>query len=289
MIIAITGSNGFLGRRIKTYFIKKGMKVISLPREILYNKHAMAKQLHGVDAIIHVAGFPIAKRWTSSNKIKIYDSRASTTQNIVEAVNKMDHPPSIIISTSAIGIYNNIHYHDEESEDYSNRFLGKVCIAWEAPFDQLNTESSRMIITRLGVVIGNGGMVKKLMNIFKLGIGGKIGHGEFAMPFIHIEDLLRFYDTALANENYEGIYNLVAPDIITNEDFTKAMAKCSNKKAKLTIPIFALKLLMGKGIMSVINNPFVIPKRLLEAGFVFKYDQIEDALKQVFNEKSSKT
>jgi len=285
MIIGITGATGFIGRRIKTHFIKKGMKVISVPHDFLYDKKAILKQLQGVDVIIHLAGYPIAKRWTAKNKRKIYESRAITTQNIVEVINKMDKPPSTFISTSAIGIYNNIHYHDESSEDYATNFLGDICLAWEAPMLQINQEHTRIIITRLGVILGReGGLIKQLLPIFNLGFGGKIGHGEYAMPFIHILDLIQFYDKAVSNEDYQGVYNLVAPNIITNEEFTHALANKLNKKARFTIPIFALKILFGQGIMTVINNPIVIPKQLLQAGFKYKYDQIDDALEQIINE-----
>lgn len=284
MIIAITGSNGMVGKRLKAHFIQKGMKIVSVPREFLYDKDAILKQLQGVDVIIHLAGYPITKRWTNKNKKKIYESRAITTQNIVEAINKMDKPPSCLISTSAIGIYNNIHYHDESSEDYSDNFLGDICLAWEGPLEQINTEKTRIIIPRFGVILGNnGGIIKRLLPLFKIGLGGKVGHGEYAMPFIHIEDLVHFYDEAIKNEAYHGTYNLVAPHIITNEDFTQAFAQALNKKARFTIPVFALKFMLGKGIMSIINNPIVIPQRLLEAGFTYEYDQIHDALKQIID------
>jgi uncharacterized protein (TIGR01777 family) len=287
MIIAITGSTGFIGRRVKTHFVKKGMKVISVPRDFLYDKNAILKQLQGVDVIIHLAGYPITKRWTAKNKRKIYESRAITTQNIVEAINKMDKPPSTLISTSAVGLYNNIHYHDESSEDFATNFLGDICLAWEAPMLQINQEHTRTIITRLGVILGrDGGLIKQLLPIFKLGLGGKIGHGEYAMPFIHILDLIRFYDEAVSNENYQGIYNLVAPHIITNEEFTHALANALNKKARFKIPVFALKLLFGKGIMTVINNPIVIPKQLLQAGYKYEYDQINEALEQIISEQT---
>jgi uncharacterized protein len=290
MIIAITGASGFIGRNTKIFFARKGMKIINVPRDIVYNKAAIEKKLQGVDVIIHLSGFPIHKRWTRKNRQKIYESRAISTQNIVEAVNKMNKPPSLIISTSAIGIYDNIHYHDENSEDFSTKFLGEICLAWEAPLYQINEENTRMIITRLGVVLGHGGVIKQLLPLYKMGFGGKIGHGQYPMPFIHINDLMRFYDEAIKNESYKGIYNLVAPDIITNAEFSSAFAQAVNKRARFTIPALALKIVFGQGIMSVINSPFVIPKRLLESGFKFEYDQIDFVLKHIIedNRKQSK-
>jgi len=284
MIIAITGSSGFIGQYAKQHFITQGQKVISVPREVLYHTESLTNLLEGVDVVIHLAGFPITKRWTPVNKRKIYNSRAKTSHNLAEAVNQAKNPPRLIISTSAIGIYNNIHYHDEDSKDYADNFLGEVCKAWEAPFQHLHSDKTRVVIPRLGVIIGPGSLIKSLLNLFKTGLGGKIGHGEYPMPFIHIEDLLHFYDEAIENDNYSEIYNLVAPAIITNEEFTKAFADALNKKAPFSIPPVAINLIFGKGLMTIINNPIVIPKRLLEAGFRYKKDQIDDAIKTSLSE-----
>lgn len=285
MIIAITGSSGFIGHNIKQYFTKKGMKIVSIPREFLYNKSKIQKQLNGVDVIIHLAGFPFTKRWNKKNKEKIYNSRVLTSLNLVESINKMENPPSTIISTSAIGIYNNIHYHDESSEEYADNFVGEICINWENPLEQVNPEKTRVIITRLGIVIGNNKFIKHITRIFKLGLGCKIGHGEYAMPFVHIDDLVKFYDVAIKDENYSGVYNLVAPDIITNEDFSVALGNILGKKTRFSFPYFLLKTLIGERIITITRNPIVIPKRLLETGFIFKYDQINKALEQVIQTK----
>jgi uncharacterized protein (TIGR01777 family) len=284
MIIGITGASGFLGQHAKQHFLNQGQKVISVPREILYHTENLTKLLEDVDVVIHVAGFPITKRWTPKNKRKIYNSRAITSQNIAEAISQAKNPPRLVISTSAIGIYNNIHYHDEDSNDYADNFLGKVCKAWEAPFHHLHSEKTRVVIPRLGVVIGPGGLVKSLYKLFKTGLGGKIGHGEYPMPFIHIKDLLHFYDQAIETSSYSGVYNLVAPAIITNEEFTHAFADALNKKAPFRIPPVILNLMFGKGLMTVINNPIVIPKRLLEAGFRYKKDQIDHAINDSLEE-----
>jgi NAD dependent epimerase/dehydratase family enzyme len=134
-------------------------------------------------------------------------------------------------------------------------------------------------------VIGNNKFIKHITRIFKLGLGGKIGHGEYAMPFIHIDDLVKFYDVAIKDENYSGVYNLVAPDIITNEDFAVALGNILGKNPRFSLPYFLLKALIGERIISITGNPIVIPKRLLEAGFIFKYDQISKALEQVIPTK----
>lgn len=278
MIIAVTGSNGFIGKNIKKHFLTLGQKVISVPRKILYDRPALEKMLEEVDVIIHIAGAPITKRWTRHNRKKIFNSRVITTQNIVHVIDNMQNPPKLFISTSAIGIYNNIHYHDESSDDFSDNFLGTLCKAWEAPVKSMDNEKTRTIITRMGIVLGEGGILSRLTWVFKMGLGAKIGHGEYPMPLIHIADLLAFYETAINDTGYQGIYNLTAPSIITNEEFSEALAAAYNKKLRFSIPPFILNLIFGQGFMHLINNPIIIPKKLLEAGFKYKYDQIEDAL-----------
>ncbi len=278
MIIAVTGSSGFIGQNIKKHFLTRGQKIISVPRKLLYDKPALENFLEEVDVIIHIAGTPITKRWTRRNQRKMFNSRVVTTQNIAHVIDNMQNPPGLFISTSAIGIYNNIHYHDESSNDFSDNFLGTLCRAWEAPVKSIKTNKTRTIITRMGIILGDGGILSRLAWLFKMGMGAKIGHGEYPMPLIHITDLLSFYETAVKNKSYEGIYNLTAPSIITNEEFSEALAAAYNKKLKFSVPPFLINLMFGKGLMHLINNPIVIPKKLLETGFKYKYDQIEDAL-----------
>lgn len=283
MTIAVTGASGFVGTNIRKYFYNRGYEIKSIPREALYDLEKLQKELESVNIIIHTSGFPITKRWTARNRKKIFDSRFITTLNISKAIKNLKNPPELIISSSAIGIYNNIHYHDEYSTDYSDDFLGKVCAAWEKPITNLNTEKTRTVITRLGVVIGSGGVLKKLYPVFRLGLGGQIGDGTYSMPFIHIDDLLKFHELAINNKSVEGIYNLVTPNIIKNKEFTNAFANALSKKAFMKIPPFALNLLFGKGLMSVISSPVVIPKRLLGLNFKFEKDKIEDAIKSSIN------
>ncbi len=278
-MIAITGATGFVGKNLTHYLQSKNIQTHAIPHKDLYDTGKLKQHLQNCNAIIHLAGFPITKRWTKKNREKIYNSRVITTRNIVHCINTLENPPSVFISTSATGIYNPKETHDENSKDYSENFLGTVCQAWEKPLTQINTQQTRIIISRFGIVLGNQGMLQKLKPLFKLGIGGKIGHGKYPMPFIHINDLLHFYEVSLTNANYKGVYNLVSPQKITNKDFTKALAQALNKKAPFTIPLFFLKIIMGKGISALINNPIVIPKKLQDANFQFKYDKIEAALK----------
>ncbi|MDA3819637.1 MAG: TIGR01777 family oxidoreductase [Candidatus Delongbacteria bacterium] len=288
MIIAVTGSNGFIGKNIKKHFLTRGQKVISVPRKILYDRTALENFFEEVDVIIHIAGTPITKHWTKHNRKKMFNSRVLTTQNIAHVIDNMENPPGLFISTSAIGIYNNIHYHDESSNDFSDNFLGTLCKAWEAPVKSIETDKTRTIITRLGIVLGDGGILSRLSWLFKMGLGAKIGHGEYPMPLIHIADLLAFYETAIKDTGYEGIYNLTAPSIITNEEFSGALAESYIKKLRFSIPPFILNLIFGHGFMNLINNPIVIPKKLLEAGFKYKYDQIEDALEDCLKKIKNK-
>jgi uncharacterized protein len=288
MIIAVTGSNGFIGQNIKKHFLTRGHKIISVPRKALYDRSALGRFLEDADVIIHVAGSPITKRWTRHNLKKIYNSRVTTTRNIAHVIENMKSPPNLFISTSAIGIYNNIHYHDESSTDYADNFLGTLCKDWEAPVKSIQNKKTRTIITRMGIVLGNGGILSRVIWLFKIGMGAKIGHKEYPMPLIHIDDLLAFYEASIADDSFQGIYNLTAPSIISNEEFSEALAEAFDTKVRFSLPPFIINLVFGRGLMHLINNPIVIPKGLLEAGFKYKYDQIEDALEDCLNKINKK-
>lgn len=286
MLIAITGANGFIGTELSKYLSDKGHNIVKVPRHTLYKTELLKKELEAVDALIHLAGYPTFKRWTRKNRKLIYNSRILTSKNITKALNTMKSPPTVLINTSAIGIYNTLHYHDETSTDYASDFLGRVSRDWENSFRKLDTKRIRQVTTRLGVVIGEHGALRKMARPFFYGLGGKIGHGEYPFPFIHYKDLLKFYDEALNNADYEGVYNLVAPDIINNKELSAALSTHLRKPALFTIPVFSLKLLYGKGIYSLINNPIVIPRRLLERGFTFNYDTIQKSLEDIYPPKN---
>jgi uncharacterized protein (TIGR01777 family) len=284
MKVKITGAGGYLGKLITEELSNRGHKISALSRKILYETpELLSERIAGTNAVINLTGAPILQRWTKKNRDIIYNSRVLTAQNIVKAVNLLPGQlrPQKIISASAIGIYNVNRLHDENSSDFDSGFLGNLVKDWENAWKSL-PENVSMTIFRIAVVLGSEAVtIKKLLIPFKLGIGGKIGTGKQPFPFIHEKDVCEAFLLTLENKLSPGIYNLAAPNRITNEDFTKALAKTVRKPAIFSVPAFALKIIYGKAAGILTNSPAVIPSKLLESGFNFKYPTIEEVLKDI--------
>ena len=284
MKIAITGAGGYIGTNLSNKLTGLGFEVEKVPRGLLYgDTQVLAKQLSGTATIIHLAGAPILKRWTKKYKKEIYGSRVSTTQNLVKAISCLDekYQPKLFISASAIGIYKNGIVHGENSQKFSTSFVSDVVQNWELASMQL-PEKTRRVVFRIGLVIGHGSKtIKDLLPIFKLGLGGTIGNGAQAFPFIHIDDFVGAAIWALHNNNAQGVYNLVAPENITNRGFTNALAASLNRKAFLKVPNMLLKLALGKASVLLTESPQAIPQKLLDEGFEFNYPTITKSLSEI--------
>lgn len=284
MKVCITGASGFIGQSLTKTLQQNGIDCISINRSLLYGKtENLAEILINTDAVINLAGAPIIQRWTEKTKAIIYDSRVITTQNLVQAIQLIPpaEQPKIFLSASAVGIYKTGAMHDETSQLFDEGFTSNVVRDWEAASVKL-PESIRRVIFRIGVVLGKQSQtIKNLRPLFQLGLGGKVGSGQQAFPFIHIDDLVTAFFIALTNEKYHGIYNLVEPDAITNSDFTHAFARVLKRPAFFPVPPFALKLLYGKAATLLLEGCFVKPARLEQEGFQFNYPTIEKALTEI--------
>lgn len=280
----MTGSSGYLGEVIRKELIKNGHQVMPLKRSFLYGPTAeLTEQLSGTQVLINLAGAPILQRWTNHNKQVIYDSRVKTTQNLVKAFQKMkeDERPQKVISASAVHIYSMNKTHDEKSSDFDEGFVGTVVKAWENAWNGL-PENVELTIFRLGVVLGREAQtIKKLLLPFKLGLGGKIGNGKQPFPFVHENDVARAFAWALDQPGRDGIYNLAAPQKITNKEFTKAMARVLKRPAIIPVPEFALRIVYGKAATLLTESPVVIPGELEKQNFEFRYPDIESTLKEI--------
>ncbi len=286
MKVCITGASGFIGHSLTGALEQRGYACSAIKRSLLYgNGDELADKLEGYDAVINLAGAPIIQRWTTKSKATIYDSRVLTTRNLVQALVMLPEAkrPKTFISASAVGIYKTGMTHDESSLQFDEGFTGKVVRDWEAASEQLS-EHMRRVVFRIGVVLGKQSQtIKNLKPMFLAGLGGKVGSGKQAFPFIHIEDLVAAFVEALSNTSYQGIYNLVEPHAITNADFTQAFSYAVKRPAIFPVPPFALKLLYGEAAMLLLEGSFVSPGRLLTAGFEFKYPTIEKALTQIIS------
>lgn len=280
MKVGITGYSGFVGKNLSRYLASQNVELILIQRDWLYGSpDFLTEQIEGLDAIIHLAGASVNKRWTRKHKMEIYQSRINTTRNLVHAISKCKKRPKKLISASAIGIYDDIHQHNEQSMYLASSFLGKVCRDWEAAALYAQNYGLEVSIVRLGIVLGSsGGMLKKLLPMFKWGLGSSIGNGKQHMSFIHIDDLIAILYSLLSDSIAPSTYNATTPYPTTNKYFTQLLAKRLKRPQILSIPKFVLKLLYGEGAQVLTSGQFVLPVALMEKKFTFQYATIEEAL-----------
>jgi uncharacterized protein (TIGR01777 family) len=268
MKIALTGSSGFVGTALQKHF----GSMITIERDD--SEYEIIRKLKGVDVVINLAGSPIIKRWSEPYKKVLVQSRVETTQKLVRALNKSSIRQ--FISTSAIGIYQNDVSSDEYTEALSYDFLGLLSRAWESEALKCNKPTT---IIRFGVILGkDGGALAQMITPFKLGVGGIIGDGKMMTSWIHIEDLVGIYAHVIQNR-LEGIYNATAPNPVSNYHFTKALGKALHRLTVIPIPIFALKMMYGEAASVLTDSKVVYPTKVLGSGYYFKFENIEDALR----------
>jgi uncharacterized protein (TIGR01777 family) len=282
MNIAMSGATGFIGTHLTRAFGERGWRVIHLGRNDFELEVSLLKKIDKADAVINLAGASIAERWTEEYKKVMYASRVDTTMKIVSALGKMDKKPDVFISASAVGIYKPGGPYTEEDKDFADDFLGRLAFDWEQAALGSRETGTRTVVFRFGVVLGTGGGALQKMTVpFSLGLGGVIGDGKQPFSWVHIDDLVRAHISALEDKSFEGVYNLTAPNPTTNEGLTKALGHALNRPTFMRVPEFVLKLQLGEGAEVLLKGQKVLPKRLLERGFTFRFTDIERAIKDV--------
>nr|WP_319397879.1 TIGR01777 family oxidoreductase [uncultured Carboxylicivirga sp.] len=278
--IAISGATGFIGTELVRFLEKNGYQVVKLDRSILHNPSELTKAINGAEAVINLAGHSIAKRWNEKVKKKILYSRLNVTRRIVEAVEAAVDKPDVVISASAVGIYDTFEVHDEFSTNYANDFLGEVCQKWEAEALHLsNIKGVRLCLVRLGAVLGkSGGAFPKLVRPFKWGLGAAMGDGHQVFPIIHIKDVLSGFWYLLKREASGGIYNFVAPEMISNLEFSTTLAEKLKRPLWFKMPESILRFALGEGADVVLIGQKVLPKRMLKDDFHFTYPTLSSML-----------
>lgn len=280
MKIAMSGSTGFVGSYLQKIFAEKSWPVVPLFREDFANGvAAVHDKIEGCDAVINLAGAPIAARWTDAYKKLLYESRVPLTQKLVAAMHGLERRPDVFISVSGVGIYPGGGPWNEDDSACSDDFLGQLAWDWEQAALEAQSAGIRTVVFRFGVVLGRGGgALAKMLPLFRLGLGGAIGSGTQAVSWVHIADLAGALCVALENPSYCATYNLCAPHATTNKGFTRALARVLHRPAFLPVPAVAIKLAFGQGATVLLDGQIAVPKRLLEAGFHFKFAGIDNAL-----------
>ena len=275
MIIAVTGSSGFIGRRLTQRLRAEGHTV----REISLRRGPVIVPV--CHAVVHLAGEPVAQRWTRSARNRILKSRVEGTKFLVKALS--EHPPPVLISASAIGYYGS--RGDEiltETSKPGADFLAQVVIGWEREARSAEQFGVRVVPLRFGAVLGRGGgALKKILLPFRLGLGGRLGSGQQWMSWIHLDDLIALIGFAIESEQCKGVMNAVAPHPVTNDEFTHDLARALHRPAVFPVPEFGLKLLYGEMSQVILGSQRVIPEAALQAGFQFRFAELGPALRQI--------
>jgi uncharacterized protein (TIGR01777 family) len=239
-----------------------------------------AESLEGIDAVINMAGEPVAHRWSDDLKKKIRESRVAGTRHIVEGMERATVKPKVLVSSSATGYYGD--RGEEELTEQSvpgSSFLSGVCQEWEAAADEATKLGVRVVKLRTGMVIGSGGgALARLVSAFKTKMGGKLGSGSQWMPWIHMSDLTGIYRYA-AEHDVSGVLNGAAPHAVRNEEFTEALAQALGEPGKLSIPEFALKMMFGEMSEVMLASQHVIPEATLASGYQFQFSEIGAAVR----------
>jgi hypothetical protein len=279
MNVVITGATGFIGRRVAEYLRGAGHNI----RAVSVRTPPRPADLEGCEAVIHLAGEPVAQRWTREARERIRASRVESTRTLVAALRP--NPPKVLVSASAVGYYGS--RGDEiltESAAPAGDFLGRLAVDWEREAQEAQKFGVRVVSLRIAVVLGrNGGALARMLLPFRLGIGGRIGDGKQWMSWIHLDDLASLAGFALENAGLRGAINASSPNPVTNAEFTRELARALHRPAIVPVPRLALKLLFGEMAEIIFSSQRVVPEAALKAGFAFRFPGIREALEKEFS------
>jgi uncharacterized protein len=300
MKIAIAGATGFVGTRLVESLQSQGHQVIILTRnpgratarfkqveaiEFSTNSDdgALTAAIDGCDAVVNLAGEPIAdKRWNAERKQVLLDSRKQTTERLVSAIDRSTHKPQVLVNASAIGYYGtSLTAEFDENSPVGNDFLAQLCQTWETTAAKVVEGGTRSVIIRLGIVMGNGGVLGKMLTPFKSFTGGPIGSGQQWVAWIHIDDLVRLLITAITSPDMQGIYNGTAPNPVRMQELASTLGTVLARPSWLPVPGLAIQALLGEGAILVLEGQKVLPQRALDRGFTFEYPDLQSALANI--------
>lgn len=305
MNILVTGGTGFVGRPLCRALRGTGHSLTVLTRNASAAKAALGegidlipwkpdtgelppKALKGVQAVVNLAGESIgAGRWTEARKRSILSSRVQTTRGLVEVLQRAGERPSVLVSASAVGFYG--PRGDEEvteADRAGDDFLARVCVAWESEARKAEALGMRVVLVRLGVVLGEGGgALDRMVSPFRLYAGGPVGSGRQWFPWIHRDDVIGIIRWALEHPDIRGPVNATAPAPVRMRDFSRALGQVMRRPSWLPVPSWLLYLALGEMAGMLVNGQRVLPRVVLEAGYSFRFGRVEEALRDIFGNR----
>ncbi|HXR29147.1 MAG TPA: TIGR01777 family oxidoreductase [Solirubrobacteraceae bacterium] len=294
--VTVTGATGLLGAPLVAALLARGAEVTVLSRDPGRARQrlgevqalhwdplaeaAPAEALQGRDAVLHLAGEPVAQRWSARAKQAIRDSRVIGTRNLVGALGALPAPVPVLISSSAIGIYGSRGEEPLDEEAPAGRgFLAEVCQEWEQEADRAAELGVRVVCVRTGVVLDRGGgALGRMLVPFRLGVGGPVAGGRQYISWIHIADVVGLMLAALDRHEWSGPINATAPDPVTNRDFARALGRALHRPALLPVPGLALGALYGEMASIITTGARVVPAKPLVLGYEFRHPRLAKAL-----------
>jgi uncharacterized protein len=297
--IAITGATGMIGRQLTgvygtngnrlTLFARKPFQIHQAHKISLWNpdqKMIDAADLEGQDVVIHLAGKNIAAaHWSETHKRGVLESRVRSTELLCQTLTQLKQPPKVLLSASAIGFYGNRPSEEEldETSPAGDGFMADVCRQWEAATKLAKDAGIRVVNLRTGLVMSpNGGTLARMLPLFRLGLGGKIGSGEQVMSWIALEEIPSALLHIVRQPALSGPVNLVAPNPVTNATFVKLLAKVLTRPSFFGLPAFGAKLAFGEMAEELLlSGARIVPRKLLESGYQFNFPELEDTFRQL--------
>ena len=284
MKLVVAGGSGLIGSALIKDALSKKHEVIQLVRrkpkhqhEVQWNPDKFEVEIDALNdatAIINLSGAGVGdKRWTKNYKKLILTSRVNATKTLAEAITRLNNPPSVFVSSSAIGFYGDTAENAvDENAELGEGFLSDVVFNWEYAAQKVKQHKIRVVHPRTSLVMSKrGGVLKKVLPIFKLGLGGKLGNGKQFWSFISLEDEIRAIYHLINDSRLTGGVNLSTPNPVTNKEFTKSLASVLNRPAFLSVPSLALKIALGEFSIEVLGSSRVLPSKLIASGFKFNH------------------
>ena len=292
-LIAITGASGLIGKALTKRLRSESESFLKLVRHPTseegerfwdYSEKVLEGGVHDCDALVHLAGETVDGHWSSFKKQLIYESRVQSTKFLVEKILSGQSPPKVVVFASAIGFYGQKRA-DWVTEDSSpgSGFLADVVEDWEQASEILEEYGIRVVRLRLGVVLAKeGGALHKMLPVFRFGLGGAIGDGEQRMSWVTLSDVVEMIWQSVHSNRWQGNYNAVAPEVVSNLKFSRVLAKVLKRPAIINVPKFMMETVFGEMADStVLSDLAVEPKRLMEMNYQFKYPKLHLALEAI--------